>query len=351
MAPSPAKFLIIRFSAFGDVVQFMSVPAAIAKAFQGAEIHWLTRHDFRAIAEGHPHVRRVWTIDPHAGMSGILRVVAELKSEGFTHVYDGHSNIRSRLVCAGLNGFLGLRRLINGHRFLRRSKYRFRRVMLFWFRKNLYPRPFPGQWSLIEPLKQWGVSTQLPPAPQLFLNETQNASAAHHLASITSQKLPIVCLAPSASYEMKRWPIKHWEELLRIGTGCHFVFLGGPADTFIEVMVRKSTNAPVTNLAGKLSLMESAAMVSKAAVLISGDTGLMHVAEQLGVPCIALMGPAPFGYPARPPKTIILERDLPCRPCSKHGEKPCSNRAYHQQCLVDISPLEVWTNVQKILQI
>ena len=120
VAYSKTKFLLIRFSAFGDVVQFMSVPAAIANTFHEAEIHWLTRQDFRAIAESHPQVNRVWTVDPKAGLAGIVEVMRALKRENFTHVYDGHNNIRSRLICSAINGIIGIRRRIRGHSFLRR---------------------------------------------------------------------------------------------------------------------------------------------------------------------------------------------------------------------------------------
>ena len=73
----------------------------------------------------------------------------------------------------------------------------------------------------------------------------------------------------------------------------------------------------------------------------------LHVGEQLGKPSIALMGPAPFGFPSRP-STKIMELNLPCRPCSKHGQGPCVNQIYHQ-CLVDITPAQVAAEVRSKL--
>jgi ADP-heptose:LPS heptosyltransferase len=68
------------------------------------------------------------------------------------------------------------------------------------------------------------------------------------------------------------------------------------------------------------------------------------VGEQLGKPTVALMGPAPFGFPSRP-STKIMELNLSCRPCSKHGQGPCVNKIYHQ-CLVDITPDQVAAEIR-----
>jgi ADP-heptose:LPS heptosyltransferase len=115
----------------------------------------------------------------------------------------------------------------------------------------------------------------------------------------------------------------------------HFIFLGGPEDHFIQKIIALNPSR-LHNFAGKLSLTESAKVIEQSELTISNDTGLLHVAEQLGRPAIALMGPAPFGYPSRQ-STQILELQLECKPCSKHGQGPCVNAKYHE-CLRGISP-------------
>ncbi len=102
----------------------------------------------------------------------------------------------------------------------------------------------------------------------------------------------------------------------------------------------------VINLAGQLSLSESACVVAHAQALVSNDTGLMHVAEQLGKPCLALMGPAPFGFPSRP-ATEIFQIPLACRPCSKHGQGPCVNVEL-QKCMRDIQPGAVAQSLRRV---
>jgi ADP-heptose:LPS heptosyltransferase len=124
------------------------------------------------------------------------------------------------------------------------------------------------------------------------------------------------------------------------------VLLGGPEDHFLSELEAVAPER-VQNWAGRLSLLESAAMVAAAEALVANDTGLMHVAEQTGRPCLALMGPAPFGFPSRE-TTRIFELDLPCRPCSKHGQGPCVNPEF-QKCLRDIAPSSVAAGLRKVI--
>jgi ADP-heptose:LPS heptosyltransferase len=199
---------------------------------------------------------------------------------------------------------------------------------LFRLRRNLFPKPFSGQFALLEPLKNWGIEPTAPAVPQLFLDSNE----VYKLKSRFGNR-PVVSLAPSAAYPLKRWPIENWKALIATQPETTFVLLGGPDDTFCAEIAAVDPKR-VINMAGKLSLLESASVVAASKVLISNDTGLMHVAEQIGKPCLALMGPAPFGFPSRP-KTQIFEVELPCRPCSKHGQGPCVNPEF-QKCMRDI---------------
>lgn len=328
---------MLRFSSIGDVLQTLSVAGKLGEVFPQAEIHWVTRQEFAPLLDTHPSIKKVWTLKRglkgREGFSELARLGRELKRERFTHVYDAHNNLRSRILCWQLKGFANWRVVFGKLKFLRRSIYRWRRFLLFKFRINRFPKPFPGQFALLEPLESWGIKPLAPPPPQLFLPKSRVAE--------TALKLPwkeFVALAPSASYALKRWPVEHWIRLIRLMPQCRFVILGGPEDQFLKVIAQSEPDR-VIDFSGQLTLFQSADVVGLAQALVSNDTGLLHVAEQIGKPCIALMGPAPFGYPGRP-KTRILERELGCRPCSKHGQGPCVNKEF-QLCLRAIAPEEV----------
>lgn len=310
------KILIIRFSSIGDLTQSLSIPGFIKSIFPTAEIHFVTREDLSSLVENHPAVSRVWKLDRKKGSTGLKNLIFELRTQNYTHIYDAHNNLRSWFI----------RKLVSAPNKLVKPMMRIKRFLLINFQINLFEKPFSGQRDLLKPLEAWNMPFALPPAPQLFFKTS----------SFTPPAGPYVALVPSAAYELKRWPIEYWDELIKKNRNQKFVVLAGPQDQFTEKL---NANFNVLNLTGKTGLAESAAVIQNARLCICNDTGLLHFAEQLGRPAIALMGPAPFGFPSRP-STAILERDLPCRPCSKHGQGPCTNPSF-QQCLRSISADEV----------
>lgn len=328
------KILLIRFSSFGDVTQSLSLPAKIKDKFPQAQIHFITRKEFKGIIEPHPFIEKVWLLDRKLGIKGLFDLGLKLRQENYLKIYDVHNNFRSRLICL----IIGFSKKLE---ILRRPTYRIKRILLFYFRINKYEMPFSGQRDLIEPLEKWGISRSLPPPPQIFPSDLDKTRAWELLQSFDK---PFIALAPSAAYFLKRWPKNYWIQLIELLPEKYFVLLGGPEDRFIED-IEKAAPYRCLNLAGKCDLSVNSAIISKSELLISNDTGLMHVAEQLGHSCIALMGPAPFGFPSRA-TTQILEMSLACRPCSKHGQGPCTNSKYHQ-CLVDIKPETVASRVKK----
>lgn len=325
------KILIIRFSSIGDLTQALSIPSFIKSYFPQAEIHFVTRKDLSAIIENHPQVDKIWRLDRESGFLGLLKLIRELHKENFTHVYDAHNNLRSFLI-----------RMFTGQTFtLVRPMMRVKRFLLINFRINLFEQPFSGQRDLIKPLEKWGMKYSLPDAPQLFLNSEVKQQA----ASLTAAQKDFIVLVPSAAYELKRWPIEYWDELVKINFDKTFVVLAGKDDLFTQKL---NTNKNVINYTGYTDLLTSAAIIEKAKLTISNDTGMLHFSEQLGKPTIALMGPAPFGFPSRS-STLILERNIKCRPCSKHGQGPCTNPDF-QECLKSISPTEVSEQMNRILE-
>jgi ADP-heptose:LPS heptosyltransferase len=339
------KILILRFSSFGDVTQCLSVPSRLKELSKEAEIHWATRDDMAPLVEGHPQVSFVWTLSRQEGFKGLWRLIQNLKKERFSHIYDAHNSLRSRLVCLFLTPPLALTRVFDAPLVTRKPKKLFKRFLLFRLHKNFYEKPFSGQRDLLEPLQKFGLAKTLPPPPQIFPSHAAREKAQALLAERGLRPGEFICLAPSAAHRLKRWPLESWKKLITLNPEKNFVCLGGPEDRFIEELTAVDS-LRVFNFAGLLSLIESAAVIESSRLLVSNDTGVLHLGEQLGKKTIALMGPAPFGFPSRP-STKIMEIDLPCRPCSKHGQGPCVNEKF-QRCLVDITPEQVQKELERL---
>lgn len=340
--------LLIRFSSFGDIVQTLSVPTALKNRFPTAEIHWVTRSEFVPLIEHHPAVHRVYGLDKKKGLRGLFQVIHQIKDIPFHRLYDAHNNLRSLVLSFALF-FYSLVHHRSPPQVIRRSLRRWNRFLLFQFRINRFEQPFSGQRDLLEPLQPWGLSKTPPPSPQLFLAPALESSIQDRLLKLGGS--PFITLAPSAAFPLKRWPLEHWNSLLKMWLKVHpeekFILLGGPEDLFLKDLQSLDPER-IFNFAGSLSLAESAQVVAQSKLLIANDTGLLHVGEQLGHPTLALMGPAPFGFPCRRETTRILELPLDCRPCSKHGQGPCSNPRY-QWCLTGLRPEFVFSEAQKHL--
>lgn len=327
------KVLVIRFSSIGDVTQSLSIPYYIKKFHPEAEVHFLSRADLKELFTNSKNIDRLWTIDRKMKLIELVKFYKELSKENFTHLYDAHNNLRSTLA----------RIIISADFKLVRSLERIKRFFLLRFKINLFEKPHSGQRDLLKPLKKWNIPFEF---PQSIPTENLMPFTDLELAFLKQKfKVPekYICIVPTAAYELKRWPLKNWNQFIANNPEMIFVVLAGPNDQFTQEL---NANPNVINWSGKTSLRESAYVISRSLVVIANDTGLMHIAEQIGKPTIALMGPAPFGFPSRK-TTVILERDLKCRPCSKHGQGPCVNPIYHE-CMSRISALEVTTEVHKM---
>lgn len=328
------RVLIIRLSSFGDILQ--TLPAIDALAANGYSVSYLTKKNFSSLVKHHPKVETVIELHGKGSLLDLWRTARVIHSKKFSHIYDAHNNLRSYI----LKFFLFVLGLKCGrfYHFLTRSKNRWKRFLFFKLRRPVFKMPFRGANSFLEPLKKWDISYSKASEKHLYLPPTQEIPQL--------PPLPFVTIAPSAAWATKRWPEKHWIELVRSVPHIHFVILGGPEDLFCND-IHKASPTNSTNLAGSLSLLQSCAAVEASSLLISGDTGLLHAADQLRKKCIALIGPTAFGYPFND-SSVILETELICKPCSKDGRDPCINSIY-QKCMVDLSPKMVAATAQKIL--
>jgi len=321
MSNKPQKILIIRFSSFGDIVFTMSTLPSL-KAWAGKEgtIDWLVRSDMEGILKGQNITHKTWSFSRKDGFFGLIKKSLKLREEKYDLVYDAHCNVRS-FVARFFICFLSSTNLI------KRKKQRLKRILLFKFRKVTYKNwPYKAMVSFLDPLKknlsgEWKLST-------IEWVKTQNDIE-------TKGK---IILVPSAAWEMKRWPVSHWQELVTLMDKEKFIILGGPEDHFCEEIKKIAPNR-VENFAGKLSLAESCSVISEADFVVTGDTGLAQVADLTGVKGLTLIGPTAFGFPSMG-KMKPIYKNLECMPCSKDGRGNC-NRDIYQECMVSITPQDI----------
>jgi heptosyltransferase-2 len=151
-------------------------------------------------------------------------------------------------------------------------------------------------------------------------------------------------IAPGAHWETKRWPTGHFVEFINrfreISSAPVTIFLGPQEQTWFA----ESDLAPLASRANRVtvfqdrSLVEVATRLATCSTLLTNDSGLLHLAEAVGTPVLALFGPTvrEFGYFPLLNESQVLQVDLDCRPCSRNGKRPCHRR--DKACLVRITP-------------
>ena len=130
------------------------------------------------------------------------------------------------------------------------------------------------------------------------------------------------------------------------------VFTGGPDEANTIESIQKHIDPGLNftrNLAGKISLRETFAVISLAELFISNDSGLMHAASAFEIPQIALFGSTvqELGFYPMNPRCVILEADVQCRPCTHIGRASCPEK--HFRCMKDISVERVFEQSNKML--
>jgi heptosyltransferase-2 len=336
LAPAP-DILVVRFSAIGDILLITPLLRAIRARHRGARIAVLTKQQYVPLLSHNPHVSEVLSIAPD---EGVLAMADRIRSVRYTHLLDLHGNLRSH----------ALRRLAPGP-WRSYGKRRLERALLITVKRDLYGVEIPIPERYFEAATELGVQPDGGP-PDFFIGEEADERAAQRLSGVgLGQDRPIVAMAPGAAHATKCWPAEYWVDLARriTPTGADVAVLGGPDDADLAGRISELAGVNVASLAGSLGLQETGAVIRRAEVLISSDTGVMHMATGVGTPVVALFGPTvrQFGFFPYRSEAGVVELDLPCRPCSAHGSARCP--LGHHRCMKQMLPDLVFATLAKAL--
>lgn len=333
------RILLIRFSSLGDLVLLTAAVEAIGEAFPGHDLHLATKEQYRELFESNRHVAEIHTLPAGAGFGDLMRLRRQLARERYDIIIDAHNVIRSNILYRTLGARIKIQ--------LRKDQIR--KFSLINVNRDLYADPVSMKDAYLYLIGELDV--EVGSVPTRLDPPSDAAAAADALFEAGGlEDKTVVALAPGARWETKRWPEENFirlsQELESGGYG--ILVLGGDSERDLCGRVARDTGA--VNTCGRLSLMETAAALRKASVLVTNDSAPLHIAEAVGTPVVALFGPTvrQFGYFPLLDESVALERDLDCRPCSRNGAGPC--RLESRICLEQILPLTVLTTLKKLLE-
>ncbi len=334
--PPPKRILLIRLSAFGDVVIATGLLQGLKRAYPDAEIDWLVQPEFAPLLQGQPAIADVivwerrqwgtWWRGLHWLMlwQAISSFSARLRARDYDWVIDAQGLFKSR----------ALARLAGG------------RMRIGYDSK--------------EPGKHWlhQIVQRFPEAhsQRRFIGD-EHAPMLHALAgagdcipcldlAAAAQAAPYLVAAPFTTRPQKHWPEAHWIALLKslAVDGHRVLILGGPADAGAAARLVVATGGSVIeNHAGKTSLLGAAELIAGATAVIGVDTGLTHLGFALQRPTIALFGSTRPYAAARGTDSLVLFRDLACAPCGRHPS--CAGRF---DCLRQLTPQTVLAALKQL---
>lgn len=328
------KILVLRFSSLGDIVMTTAMVRALRKRFPSAQIDMVVRRDFLDVIKHNPHLNQKIGLDRKEGWRGLFRMARAINQEKYDLIYDAHRSLRTLLLMP----------FLKAPEKAYYKKHYVRRNLALLFKLPLLKKSKRFLEKFIEPLARYGVSYD-GLGPEMVVAEEARASAFAKFPSL-KEATSLVGIVPSAQWRGKRWPLPYFRSLLKkllIQNDSTYVIFGGPSDTFCENIYYGLPVDHVVNTQGKLSIAECAAVIEKCDYVIANDTGLMHVADALNIPTLSFLGPTSGELGCLPfhRRSVILEKDLWCRPCSKNGQAPCIRAKRY--CLTDITPDEAFS--------
>ena len=299
----PERVLVIKPSALGDVVQALPVLGMLRKRFAGAQLAWVIKSNLAQLLLRHPQLDQVLHWEHRCGTwQGFRSLLRQVRRGRFDLVIDLQGLFRTGLLCwaSGARYRVGFSNAREGARFS------------YTHRVLIPTRDLPALVKYVQVARALGCRGEVPRAVIPLRGE----DVAWARAQLARLPRPVVAVHPGAQWPTKRWPAGRFTQALRevqARTGAGVVLLGGPGEEAICAQVARDLDGIVLHLGGKTSLLQLAAVLQQSQVLLSGDSGPMHLAAALGTPVVALFTcTSPLRAGPHGPRHRVLAAQVPC---------------------------------------
>ncbi len=311
------KFLVIRFSSIGDIVLTSPVVRCLKQQVEDAEVHFLTKPIFASLVSNNPYIDKVLLLKDR-----LSETISEIKNEQYDYIIDLHHNLRTAIIK-------------NRTRILSFSfpKLNIQKWLLVNFKINRLPNVHIVD-RYFETVKLFDVQND-GKGLDLFISADEEVDIKTLSDFIHQGYLAVVVGAKHVTKQMPYDLITHILNRLPYPV----VLLGDQYDRMVaEKILQSSTNKLIYNACGQFSILQSASLIKQSKVVLTADTGLMHIAAAFRKRIVSVWGNTvpQFGmYPYLPKEFYSIHEVnyLPCRPCSKLGYKQCPKK--HFRCMND----------------
>ncbi len=345
------KTLIIRLSSVGDIVLSTPLPRLLRQRFPHCQIDYLTRSEYADLLRHNPHLSNLLEFPSGGTFRDLHRLRKRILASRYDLIVDLHDSLRSRYLTFGTVPVT------------RVNKRKLARWVLVHLNIDLYDH-LGGHRDVadryIETVAHLGIRDDGQGA-EIFLpaDAVKRAEEVFPRAGETPVPL-IVGICPSARHPTKQWPAERFAATaaaLARDTGATCVLFGSGSEVIRCEEIRRSIlrdlpDAAVLDLSGQMTLLETAAAMDHCAVVITNDSGLMHLAGARQRKIVAIFGSTTeqLGFfPPRARSEVVQNTTLHCRPCSHIGRAHCPKK--HFRCMIDIPTQQVIETARRQLSV
>ncbi len=329
------RVLIIQTAFIGDVILASSMVEAVQKHRPDWKIDILVRKGNESLLSNNPHINEVLIWDKSKKVRSLFKNIRKIRSNKYYAVFNVqrflNSGIATALSMATYK--IGFKQnpasFLFTHKIDHKIPHKIESGHFHEVQRNA---------QLLTPVIEELVPNEIV-RPKLYFNEVINTK----IREITLEKDPYIVLAPTSVWFTKQWSFERWTELSQIlSQKYQLFFIGAPSDkNSIDSIINGISNCH--NLAGKLSLLESARLMMDAHRVFVNDSAPLHLASSVNAKTTSIFcSTVPeFGYTplSEEAKVISSIPRLDCQPCGLHGKKACP--LGHFKCSLNISAARV----------
>jgi heptosyltransferase-2 len=339
LAPEEKKILIVRFSSLGDILLATPLIRCLRQSFPQAVIDFAIREKFSELLKNNPHLNEILILREPADYRCLQELSRKVHNRNYSDIIDLQSNFRSFYLTLG-----------TGVNIYRGSPPRIKRTFLIWWKVNLLHNALPVPLRYLSAVAKLGVKDD-GHGLEFFISEEFEAEAQKVWKELKLFDKRVGSIAPGAKWFTKCWGAKKYIELgtLLLKDKCDkLLILGSSEEKLLCEEVSQGIGTSTIDISGKTDLVLAGALIKKCQFFIGNDSGLSHLASAVETPVVVIFGPTvkEFGfYPFRS-KSVVVEKEISCRPCSHIGSKYCPEK--HFNCMNSITVEQVLSALEKL---
>jgi lipopolysaccharide heptosyltransferase II len=325
------KILIIQTAFIGDVVLATPVVEKLHRLYPDATIDFLLRKGNEPLFAGHPFLNSILIWDKKSNKNrNLFRLIKEIRRSQYDKIFN-----LQRFASSGLLTFFsGAKEKIGFDK----------NPFSFCYTKKVKHTIGDNKHEVQRNLEL--ISS----ADNEHLEKPRLYPSSENFESVKQYKVsPYICIAPSSVWFTKQYPAHKWIDFINQLTTYKIYLLGAPSDKDLcNQIITRSDNKNIASLAGKLTFLQSAALMKDAVMNYSNDSAPLHIASAVNAPVTAVFCstiPA-FGFGPLSDKSFIVETKevLDCRPCGLHGYKACPKG--HFKCAETINAEQLLATIK-----